>query len=140
MVILIHLTIQTGFLLMNQQNKNEKLLFIGILFSMFMWGLSWPSGKVAAGYGAPMTVVLIRYVVVLISFIPIFMFMKAPLLINKKGVLPLLIAGLLLSLYTYLFFFGLKNGLAGAGGVLVTTMNPIMAYGLGLIINRKKPT
>ncbi|WP_299249765.1 DMT family transporter [uncultured Cytophaga sp.] len=125
---------------MNQQNKNEKLLFIGILFSMFMWGLSWPSGKVAAGYGAPMTVVLIRYVVVLISFIPIFMFMKAPLLINKKGVLPLLIAGLLLSLYTYLFFFGLKNGLAGAGGVLVTTMNPIMAYGLGLIINRKKPT
>jgi drug/metabolite transporter (DMT)-like permease len=126
--------------LTNQQNKSEKALFIGIVLSMFMWGLSWPSGKVAAAYGAPMTVVLIRYLVVLISFIPIFMFMKAPLLIHKKGIFPLLIAGLLLSLYTYLFFYGLKNGLAGAGGVLVTTMNPIMAYGIGLLINRKKPS
>ena len=123
-----------------QQNNTDKFLYLGILFSMFMWGLSWPSGKVAAAYGAPMTVVLIRYVVVLISFVPIFMFMKAPLFIHKKGLLSLLAAGLLLALYTYLFFYGLKNGLAGAGGVLVTTMNPIMAYGIGLAINRKKPT
>lgn len=107
---------------------------------MFMWGLSWPSGKVAAAYGAPITIVLIRYTVVFISFLPLFFFMKAPLTITKKGLLPLVVAGLLLSLYTFLFFYGLKNGLAGAGGVLVTTMNPIMAYGIGLLINKKKPT
>ena len=107
---------------------------------MFMWGLSWPSGKVAAGYGSPANIVLIRYTVVFISFLPIFVLMKAPLTINKKGFSSLIIAGLLLSLYTYLFFYGLKSGLAGAGGVLVTTMNPIMAYGIGLIINRKTPS
>ena len=107
---------------------------------MFMWGLSWPSGKVAAGYGIPVNIVLIRYTIVFISFLPIFFFMKAPLTIRKKGLPPLIVAGLLLSLYTYLFFYGLKNGLAGAGGVLVTTMNPIMAYGIGLIINRKSPS
>jgi drug/metabolite transporter (DMT)-like permease len=107
---------------------------------MFMWGLSWPSGKVAAAYGSPVNIVLIRYTIVFISFIPIFLFMKAPLTISKKGLTSLIIAGLLLSLYTYLFFYGLKNGLAGAGGVLVTTMNPIMAYGIGLIINRKSPS
>lgn len=107
---------------------------------MFMWGLSWPSGKVAAAYGSPVNIVLIRYTVVFLSFLPIFIFMKAPLTISKKGLPSLLVAGLLLSLYTYLFFYGLKNGLAGAGGVLVTTMNPIMAYGIGLIINRKRPS
>ncbi len=107
---------------------------------MFMWGLSWPSGKVAAAYGAPVTIVLIRYSVVFISFLPIFFFMKASMAISKKGLLPLLAASLLLSLYTFLFFYGLKNGLAGAGGVLVTTMNPIMAYGIGLILNKKRPT
>jgi len=123
-----------------QQNKSEKLLFIGIAISMFMWGLSWPSGKVAAAYGDPVTIVLLRYIVVFLSFLPIFFLMKAPLTINKKGVPALIAAGLLLSLYTYLFFYGLKNGLAGAGGVLVTTMNPIMAYGIGLILNRKKPS
>lgn len=107
---------------------------------MFMWGLSWPSGKVAASYGAPTTIVLIRYVIVFISFIPLFFIIKAPFTIKKNGVLPLIAAGLLLSLYTFLFFHGLKNGLAGAGGVLVTTMNPIMAYGIGLLLNRKSPS
>lgn len=105
-----------------------------------MWGLSWPSGKVAAAYGSPVTIVLIRYVIVFISFLPIFFFMKAPLMIHKKGIPALIAAGILLSFYTYLFFNGLKNGLAGAGGVLVTTMNPIMAYGIGLILNRKTPS
>ncbi|HSY61466.1 MAG TPA: DMT family transporter [Cytophaga sp.] len=123
-----------------QKNKSEKLLFIGIVISMFMWGLSWPSGKVAGSYGSPITIVLIRYLIVFISFLLIFFFMKAPLTINKKGILPLIVAGLLLSVYTFLFFYGLKNGLAGAGGVLVTTMNPIMAYGIGLLINRKSPS
>lgn len=105
-----------------------------------MWGLSWPSGKVAAAYGSPVIIVLIRYVIVFISFLPIFFFMKAPLMIHKKGIPALIAAGILLSVYTYLFFNGLKNGLAGAGGVLVTTMNPIMAYGIGLFINRKTPS
>lgn len=123
-----------------QENKSKKLLFIGILLSMFMWGLSWPSGKVAAAYGSPATVVLIRYIIVFISFLPIFIFMKAPIRIHKKGIPALIAAGILLSVYTYLFFNGLKNGLAGAGGVLVTTMNPIMAYGIGLIINRNRPS
>ncbi len=107
---------------------------------MFMWGLSWPSGKVAAGYGMPVNIVLIRYIIVFLSFLPIFIFMKGPITISKKGIPSLLIAGLLLSLYTYLFFNGLRNGLAGAGGVLVTTMNPIMAYGIGLLITRKSPS
>lgn len=107
---------------------------------MFMWGLSWPSGKVAGAYGAPVTIVLIRYIVVFLSFLPLFFFMKAPFTISKKGMLPLVAAGLLLSLYTFLFFYGLKNGLAGAGGVLVTTMNPIMAYGIGLLITGGKPS
>ncbi len=105
-----------------------------------MWGLSWPSGKVAAAYGDPISIVLIRYAVVFLSSLPIVFFMKAPLTMNKKGLLPLIGAGLLLSIYTFLFFYGLKNGLAGAGGVLVTTMNPIMAYGIGLVINRNKPS
>lgn len=123
-----------------EKNKSEKLLFTGIVVSMFLWGLSWPSGKVAASYGSPVTIVLIRYVVVFVGFLPVFFFMKAPLTIHKKGIPSLLTAGVLLSVYTYLFFYGLKNGLAGAGGVLVTTMNPIMAYGIGLLLNRKKPS
>lgn len=124
----------------DQKNKSEQLLVIGIAFSMFMWGLSWPSGKVAASYGDPVSIVLVRYIIVFLSFLPVFFFAKAPLAISKRGIPALLAAGLLLSLYTYLFFYGLKTGLAGAGGVLVTTMNPIMAYGIGLALNRKKPS
>ena len=107
---------------------------------MFMWGLSWPSGKVAAAYGLPVNIVFVRYIFVFISFLPVFIFLKAPIRISKKGISALLFAGLLLTVYTYLFFYGLKNGLAGAGGVLVTTMNPIIAYGIGLVLNKKIPS
>jgi drug/metabolite transporter (DMT)-like permease len=50
------------------------------------------------------------------------------------------ISGLLLAIYSYFFFMGLKNGAPGAGGVLVTTMNPIMAYTLGIFLNKRLPS
>jgi drug/metabolite transporter (DMT)-like permease len=41
--------------------------------------------------------------------------------------------------YTSLFFRGLQTGKAGAGGVLVTVLNPIVAYGLTIAIARRHP-
>lgn len=43
-------------------------------------------------------------------------------------------------MYTFLFFKGVSLGKAGAGGVLVTVLNPIMIYAITLILARRKPT
>ncbi len=39
-----------------------------------------------------------------------------------------------------MFFTGLTHGLAGAGGILVTTLVPILTFSLGCLFTMKKPS
>ena len=74
------------------------------------------------------------------SQFPILFFLKVPLTGHRKGMPFIISSGILLAIYSFLFYRGLKHGLAGAGGVLVTTLNPIMAYSIGMILNKKLPS
>jgi drug/metabolite transporter (DMT)-like permease len=111
-----------------------------MIASMTCWGLSWTAGKILAGYGDPVSISFLRFVVTFISLPLMVIAMKANWTLKKTGLADLLIGSFLLSLYTYLFFKGLVTGKPGAGGVLVTVMNPIFSYGLMLAIKRRKPT
>jgi len=46
---------------------------------------------------------------------------------------------LLMAIYTLVFFAALRVGLSGAGGVLVTTLSPVFAYIISLVISRAIP-
>jgi drug/metabolite transporter (DMT)-like permease len=106
---------------------------------MVFWGLSWPSNKTLKTFGDPFTLGFIRYILVIISLVPLLLFMKVKFRISRLGVLFVVISGLLMSVYNYTFLQGLQEGNAGAGGILVTTLNPIMAYTLGLLLAWRKP-
>lgn len=122
-----------------QNQKSERLLLIGMIASMFTWGLSWPSGKFLATYDGAINIAFCRFAITFIGLFPIVLIAKQPLRIKKNGLVTLGIAGLCMSIYSYLFFQGLKNGMPGAGGVLVTTLNPIIAYSIGLGMKRQLP-
>ena len=107
---------------------------------MVFWGLSWPSAKILTAYSNPVNLTIYRYAVVFITLLPILFFLKIPLKIKRKGIPFVVISALLLAVYSYFMFQGLSKGFAGAGGVLVTTLNPIFAYSLSLIIQRKRPS
>ena len=126
--------------LMQNKNIDSKFLIVAIITSMFLWGLSWPSGKVLAGYCTAINFSVYRYIIVIVTLLCLLFAMKVRLWVKKEGIPSLLISGVLLAIYSYFFFIGIKNGSAGAGGVLVTTLNPIMAYTIGIFINRKLPT
>ncbi|HTF82839.1 MAG TPA: DMT family transporter [Cytophagales bacterium] len=115
-------------------------LYVVIVLSMFVWGVTWPSGKILSQYGATADIVFIRYIIVVLSLIPLLVLLRTNLKIKKEGILPVLLAGALMAIYGYLFLLGVKKGLSGAGGVLTTTLNPIMAYALGLMLSRKTPS
>lgn len=124
------------------QNKpaKENFLLAAIIVSMFLWGLSWPSGKLLTHYCSPINFAVYRYILVIATLLPMLFFLKIGVRVKKAG-LPFIIAsGVLLAIYSFFFFMGLKKGAAGAGGVLVTTLNPLMSYALGIIINRKLPS
>ncbi len=108
--------------------------------SMTCWGFSWSSGKVLAAYGDPLTISFVRFIFTFVSLFFLLLFLKNGLTIKRTGSLDLTIASILLTIYTWLFFKGLVAGKAGAGGVLVTVLNPIIAYGITLVLSKRAPT
>lgn len=124
----------------NESANKEKLFLLGMIASMFCWGLSWASAKVLGSYGAAISISLIRYVTTFISLLILLLITRENLSIKRSGLKDLLAASTILAFYFYFFFKGLEEGLAGAGGVLVTILNPIISYLIMLLISWKKPS
>jgi drug/metabolite transporter (DMT)-like permease len=120
-------------------SKNERLFLAGLVASMMCWGLSWASGKVLAEYGSALTISLYRFAITFISLLIILVCLRQKLTIDRSGLKDLFIASCFIALYFYLFFKGLQAGKAGAGGVLVTVLNPIVSYVVMLVMNKRKP-
>lgn len=125
---------------MHDSKISDRTLTIAMALSMLIWGISWVSAKILTRYSTPVNLVAYRYLLVVISLLPLLLIMRVPIRIAAKGIPVVLISGVLLALYTWFFFEGLRNGTPGAGGVLVTTLNPVMAYVLGIALNRKMPS
>lgn len=122
------------------KDNKEKQFLIGMLASMFCWGLSWASGKVLSGYGQSTSIAALRLSITFVALLGILFLMKEKMSVKINGWFPLFIASVFMTIYNYLFFEGLLHGKPGAGGVLVTTLNPIISYGIMLIANRRKPS
>jgi drug/metabolite transporter (DMT)-like permease len=125
---------------MTQKHSSERLFLIGMILSMTCWGFSWTAGKILSSYSEPLVISFLRFAVTFISLFFIVSFLKIPFRIALKGLADLFTAAALISLYTFLFFKGLTQGKAGAGGVLVTVLNPIIAYGIMLLMKKRRPT
>lgn len=125
---------------MKKRFSEDNLFLLGMILSMTCWGFSWTSGKVLSTYAAPLTIAFFRFAVTFISQIFILLVLKEKLSINKNGTLMVVLAGATLSAYNYFFFKGLTVGKPGAGGVLVTVLNPIIAYGITLLLTKRKPS
>lgn len=111
-----------------------------IVVSMLLWGVSWPSGKILTRYCSVINFTVYRYIVVVATMTILLVATRTSFRIRKAGIPLFMASGVLLGVYSYFFFMGLKNGSAGAGGVLVTTLNPIMAYTIGILLSRKLPS
>ncbi|MBK6330073.1 MAG: EamA family transporter [Bacteroidetes bacterium] len=83
--------------------KNKHFLIVGISLSMLIWGMSWPSAKVLSHYGKPLEIALIRFVFTFISLFVLLHLLKVKLSIQVKGFPSLMIASVLIALYSMLF-------------------------------------
>ena len=114
--------------------KSTTPYFIGMVVAMLFWGFSWTVGKMAAEHSNAEVAAFWRYAISFITIIPIIWYMKTPLKTDKIGFLYMLGAGLLTSLFNYLFFAGLSHGQAGYGGTMVTALAPIFTYLMSIAI------
>lgn len=121
------------------KQSKERLFMFGIIAAMTIWGLSWSSAKVLTRYSSAANIAFMRYIVVLLTLTPIMFITRTKFTLQKNGIKPLLGASLIMAVYSLLFFYGLQFGNSGASGVIITTINPIFAYLIGLVISRRNP-
>ena len=99
---------------------------------MTTWGLSWTNAKFLGQYTNPVTLMSWRFLLSAISIVPILYFSENRFKINRQDFLYILANSLFLVSYNFFYFRATQIGLAGKGGVLVTTLNPILT---SIIIN-----
>jgi drug/metabolite transporter (DMT)-like permease len=120
-------------------NNNSPFNFtLLMVISMVIWGGSWVSAKVMAGRLAPEVLSFWRFFLSFVSFVPMLMFLRKPFAVSRAGALYSVLGAIFISAYMYLFFRGLEHGLAGAAGVLVTSMMPLMTLLFMMLLFRKK--
>ena len=112
--------------------KNTTKYVIWMIVAMLFWGFAWTAGKVAAEHSNAQVAAFWRYAISFITIIPVIWLLKTPLKTDKIGFLYMVGAGILTSLFNYLFFAGLSHGQAGYGGTMVTSLAPIMTYILSI--------
>jgi drug/metabolite transporter (DMT)-like permease len=105
---------------------------------MISWGISWPIAKIVAGLVPIHVLVFWRFLATFLSVIPLLLINKKPFFLQSgREYLNVLLGGIIYSIYNQFFFLGLQNGLPGAGGVLVTTLNPIVTFFLVVLVQKK---
>lgn len=112
--------------------RNELLL----IFAMVIWSASWTSGKLIASSVEPQITLFWRFLFSAIALAPLVTLTGAQFRVTFTQALWAALGACIITVYTFMFFIGLKTGLAGAAGVLVTSMNPIFTYFLTRVLFR----
>jgi drug/metabolite transporter (DMT)-like permease len=116
---------------------NKNLFYFLMIISMIFWGASWVNVKVLTHYINEYELVFLRMGISFLSMIPIFYFYKLKFKIDLKTFGLILIASVILTLYSIIFFLGVEHGTAGFGGALVTTLIPINTFVILAFLHKK---
>ena len=117
--------------------KNSHFTYLLIL-AMFLWGGGWTALKIIT-VSLPMDVIVFwRFFIMTISFLPILYFLETPLKLNRSNLKYILGSSVLNIAFMVSSFYGIKYGLAGSGGVIITTLSPVMTFLLVAIIFRNR--
>ena len=124
---------------MSDTSRRSRILFsILVVVAMAFWGGAWSIAKLVTGTISVQTVVFYRFFISALAIFPVVFIFRHGFRLNTRGFLWTLCGAVLFTAYNELFFTGVKLGLAGAGGVLVTTTNPIFTYVLVVILFRHR--
>ncbi len=122
-------------------SSNIKIKFsLLIVIAMIIWGGSWVSAKAIADAMPPEALTFWRFFISFLSMLPVTLIFKEPIKVSRPALGYTLLGAVAMGLYLYFFFKGLKYGFAGAAGVLVTSMMPLVTFTLSIFIFKKTPT
>ena len=111
-----------------------------LVFAMLLWGAGWPALKVLT-YDLSLEVVSFwRFFLMIFAFIPILFYLGKPLSLRKEALRYVIPSAVLNVLFMVFAFLGVKYGSAGGGGVIITTLSPVLTFFLvSLLLKRVLP-
>ena len=121
---------------MNQKRENSLYSWL-LLLTMLLWGGGWTALKILTQNLPMETIVFWRFFLMTLSFLPILYFFKTPIKLTKESLLLILIAAFLNIAFMVSSFYGIKQGFAGAGSVIITSLSPILTFALTLLLFKK---
>ena len=103
---------------------------------MITWAIAWTNAKIVNDYLSFYNLIFLRFLLGFLSLLPFVILSKNnfPKFYDLKYIL---IPSILFFIYNIAFFKGTHHGLAGKGGILVTTLNPLVTVLIMAFINKK---
>lgn len=115
-------------------------LVLLMVLAMMLWGGGWPALKIVTASVDAEVVTFWRFLIMFIAFIPLLFWWKKPIVLSGKGALIVVSSALLNIAFMFISFWGVKVGSAGAGGVIITTLSPVLTVLLGIWVMKTRVT
>ena len=109
-------------------------LYLTMLLSMAIWGLSWTNAKILSDYGPSSVLAFWRFFFSSITMIPVLLITGNVFRVTRQGIKYILTGAVFISLYNIFFFMGTDKGAASVGGIIVPTFNPIITFIISVLL------
>ncbi len=120
--------------------ERSERLFLWMVVAMTLWGGGWVALKVLTAAVSFEVITFWRFAIMFVAFLPLILWMKRPIVIPYRSI-KYIIAGAGLNVaFMVVAFFGVKYGSAGGGGVIITTLSPLVTFALAAVIYKKRLT
>ena len=112
-------------------------LYLTMLLSMAIWGLSWTNAKILSDYGPSSVLAFWRFFFSSITMIPVLLITGNDFRVTRQGIKYILTGAVFISLYNIFFFMGTDKGSASVGGIIVPTFNPIITFIISVLLMKQ---
>ena len=124
---------------MPEKRQKMKTSFLLVL-AMVAWGSNWVSAKILMNYFDAVNLIFWRFLLAAFGLVFIIILFKISFKISIKNLIISFVSAVFLILYNIFFFLGDHLASAALGGVLVTTLNPVVTFLIIALINKKNLT
>lgn len=107
---------------------------------MMLWGAGWPVLKILSQSVSWEVATFWRLALMSIAFIPVLWWNKKPLRVARSAWLSVALSGVLYAFFMVLSFLGVQVATAGAGGMIITTLSPVLIVLITIVFFKFRPS
>lgn len=111
-----------------------------MVVAMMLWGGGWPALKILTTDVSWEVATFWRFALMTLAFIPVLAWYRVPMRLSLRALGWVSLSAFLNAAFMGLSFWGVAVGTAGAGGVVITTLSPILTVLVSLLFFGLKPS